>query len=408
MILALRAPKAESQTFSVLHDFTNGIDGGQPVTGLTVAGVDAFYGTARVGGHTDNGLVFRIANGGGGWVLTPLYNFQGGTDGANPFAPVVSGPDGRLYGTTENGGGGNCNGFGTGCGIIYALSPGPRVSGRSLDNWRAAILYRFQGGFDGADPFGALVFDSGGSIYGTTQIGGSSTHCLPQGVGCGTAYKLSGSGNSWTKAVIWSFGNGLDGIEPFNGLQFDNAGNLYGTTFTGGSSSNGTVFELSTSGLGWTESVLYNFTDTVDGGLPYTGVVVLPNGDLVTATADGGSGGGGTVVELTSSGMNRQFNLLYSLTNPAQGQCGPFGTLLMDSAGNLYGTTRCDGANSLGSVFELSPSGNSWTYRSLHDFSGSDGQNPYSSLVMDRNGNLFGTASAGGRYGYGVVFEITP
>ena len=114
------------------------------------------------------------------------------------------------------------------------------------------------------------------------------------------------------------------------------------------------------------------------------------------------------MVQLTKSGNSWQFNLLYSLTNPAEAECGPFGTLLMGSAGNLYGTTRCDGANRLGSVFELSPTQDGWVYSTLHDFSGSDGQNPYSSLVIDSDGNLFGTTLLGGQYGQGVVFEITP
>jgi uncharacterized repeat protein (TIGR03803 family) len=396
------------QTFSVIHDFTNGSDGGNPVTGLTVAGTDTFYGTARTGGSTNNGLVFKLSHRGSGWVLVPIYTFQGGMDGANPFAAAAIGPDGRLYGTTENGGGGNCSGFGSGCGTIYALAPSANASGNALGSWTETVLYRFQGGYDGADPFGMLVFDRAGNAYGTTQIGGSSTQCLPAGTGCGTAYELSGAGDNWAKTILWSFGHGFDGVEPFNGLQFDTSGNLYGTTFVGGTDQDGTIFELSPSGSDWTESVLYSVTDGTDGGLPYTAVIFDSQGNLITPTSDGGSGAGGTVVQLTKSGNSWQFNLLYSLTNPAEAECGPFGTLLMGSAGNLYGTTRCDGANRLGSVFELSPTQDGWVYSTLHDFSGSDGQNPYSSLVIDSDGNLFGTTLLGGQYGQGVVFEITP
>lgn len=406
--LLLSVPPCLAQTFTVLHNFTGGSDGGNPVTGLTIAGAGSFYGTARTGGNTNNGVVFKLSNRGSGWILTPIYNFKGRMDGANPFAAVVIGPDGRLYGTTENGGGGDCSGLGSGCGTIYSLAPSANSSGSALSSWTEAVLYRFQGGNDGADPFGSLVFDGAGNAYGTTQIGGSSSQCLPAGTGCGTAYELSGTGDNWTKTILWSFGHGLDGVEPFNGLAFDSSGNLYGTTFAGGTDQNGTIFELSLSGSDWTESVLYDFIDGTDGGLPYTGVVIDQHGDLITPTSDGGSGAGGTVVQLTKSGTSWQFSLLYSLTNPSGAECGPFGTLLMDSEGNLYGTTRCDGANRLGSVFELSPSGSGWTYRALHDFSGPDGQNPYSSLVLDSNGDLFGTTLSGGQYGQGVVFEIMP
>jgi uncharacterized repeat protein (TIGR03803 family) len=404
---------SQAQTFTVIHNFTGGNDGKGPVAGLTAAGPGAFYGTAREGGNMGSnclsngcGLVFKMAYRGAGWVLTPIYTFQGGTDGANPSARVIIGANG-LFGTTENGGGDACNGFAAGCGTIFELAPPPHVPANALGSWAENQLYRFAGGYDGADPYGDLTFDQTGNVYGTTQVGGSSNNCLPVGGGCGTAYKLSSSGSSWTKTILWSFGDGYDGVEPLNGLQFDTTGNLYGTTFTGGLYREGTVFELTPSGLGWTETVLYSFMGGSDGGLPYTGIILNQSGNLFAAASDSGSGGGGTLFELTKSGSSWSFNLLYSLGNPAGAECGPFGSLAMDAGGNLYGTTRCDGANQLGSVFELSPSGGGWTYRTLHDFSGGDGAYPYSTLVFDGSGNLYGTTYGGGVHGDGVVFEIT-
>ncbi len=415
LIALITAPTqpAQAQTFTVLHNFTGGQDGMYPIAGLTNAGPGEFYGTAWAGGTRGSncvsngcGVVFKVSYQGTGWVLTPIYRFQGGVDGANPSARVIVRPNGRLFGTTENGGGGDCSGFASGCGTIFSLAPPPYPDANSVATWTEDLLYQFEGGYDGGDPYGDLAFNQTGNIFGTTQIGGSSTHCYPPG--CGTAYELSHSGSSWTKTILWSFGDGYDGIEPFNGLQFDPAGDLYGTTFTGGTHEEGTVFELIPSGLGWTETVLYSFLGGSDGALPYTGVLVDRSGNLFAATSDGGSAGGGTVFELIKSGSGWTFNLLYSFGNPLQNECGPFGTLVEDNAGNFYGTTRCDGSNHMGSVFKLSRSGSGWLYSTLHDFNGSDGAHPYCTMALDSSGNLYGTTFQGGSYGVGVVFEITP
>jgi uncharacterized repeat protein (TIGR03803 family) len=198
---------------------------------------------------------------------------------------------------------------------------------------------------------------------------------------------------------------------PGSGLTMDHAGNLYGTTFNGGSHLFGSVYKLTPSGSGWIESDLYDFTSGADGSFPQAGVVLDREGNIYGATSAGGSGHGGTVFELANSNGNWIYNDLYSLTGPGGPRLvvGPIGNLVMDGAGNLYGTSISDGAHGYGAVFKLTPSNGRWTYTSLHDFTnGSDGGYPYSTLVLDPGGNLYGTASSGGAQGLGVVFEVTP
>ena len=171
----------------------------------------------------------------------------------------------------------------------------------------------------------------------------------------------------------------------------------------------GTVFELTyVPGIGWTEQVLYNFQNAGDGALPFGGLILDSSGNLYGSTRNGGSGGGGTVFELSPSGDTWTFKLLYSFSGVGI-PCGPVATLSMDSAGNLYGTTQCDGIYNNGSVFKLSNTENGWVHTSLHDFTGgTDGGDPVSNVSIDTDGTLYGTASGGGDHGYGVVWMIKP
>jgi uncharacterized repeat protein (TIGR03803 family) len=186
--------------------------------------------------------------------------------------------------------------------------------------------------------------------------------------------------------------------------------NLYGTTSVGGADGYGTVFELSPSKSGWKESILYNFQLQNDGGVPYGGLVFDHSGNLYGAATDGGAGGtngGGTVFELTHSAGGWQFNVLNSLSG--WGISGTFRNLLLDGSGNIYATTHCDGTYSAGTVYQLTKSGGVWTYVPLYTFTGgTDGLYSFSNLVLDSKGNLYGTTAEGGANGAGVVFKIKP
>ncbi len=392
VLMIVASPAAQAQTFNVLYNFTGGSDGANPHAGATMDEAGNLYGTTH-GGGAGYGTVYQLKHKGSGWTVNPLYSFTGGSDGAIPISTVVFGPDGALYSTTSFGG--------IGDGVLFKLRPSPTACKTALCTWSENVLYTFQGGSDGINPIG-LVLDQAGNIYGTTSGGGAYSN--------GTAYELTSSGSGWTEGILHSFGAASDGSVPYRSVMiFDSAGNLYGTTYFGGSNNSGTVFQLMPSGTGWVENVIYSFQGGSDGRYPYAGLVFDQSGNLYGATSDGGTGGGGTVFRLSPSGGGWSYSLLYSITGPAGDQCGPAWTLVMDGGGDLYGTTQCDGANNLGNVFKLTPSGGSWTYTSLHDFTGggNDGEFPLS-VILDTSGNLYGTTVVGGTKAEGVVWEITP
>ncbi len=400
--LMFGAQSAQAQTFTVLHAFTGGLDGSSPCAGLSMDQRGNLYGTTSAGGK-GYGAVFELSHRGSGWVFDPIYGFAGGAGGEGPTARVIIGSDGTLYGTTYAGGVSGCSG-GYGCGTVFNIRPSPTVCKTTLCSWVETVLYSFNGGSDGANPLlGDLIFDATGNLYGTTENGGG-VGC--SGNGCGTAFELSPVGRGWTEKVLYSFtGTGSDGANPFAGLTFDRGDvHLYGTTKFGGIASNGTVFQLSPDGSGWTETVVYSFQGPNDGYAPIGGVIFDPSGLLTGTTSSGGLNAGGIAFQLNSIYAE---NVLYNFVGPAGG--GSYGNLTADAAGNLYGTLYDDGAYGNGSVFKLSPSVNGWTFTDLHDFTGgADGLCPYGNVLSDAQGNLYGTAAAGGQYGYGVVWEITP
>jgi uncharacterized repeat protein (TIGR03803 family) len=396
-------PVAQAQTFSVLHNFTfTGPDGGAPIAGLTIdASGDHLYGTTQFGSGLTNpyGSVFDLTRSGSDWVTIPLHGLTYLTGGQS-FARVIIGPDGRLYGTTPLGGLGNE-------GVVFSLTPPPTTCAKAFDCWTETVLYDFcQGGtpcVDGGEPLSEVVFDRAGNLYGTTFIGGSS--------GLGAVYKLTPSGGAWTETVIYSFQDNGDGYQPYAGLIFDRAGNLYGATQEGsvdgdrqqGGCCNGTVFQLKAAGPPWTERTLHTFGGGSDGSAPIASLIFDGSGDLFGTTIAGGAGNGGTAFELSPSGDNWNYNQIYAFT----GTGGPAGSLVIDGLGNLYGTTTADGADGFGSAFRLTSFGGVWTYIPLHDFTGgSDGSNPFSNLVFDASGSLYGTTIGGGTNTWGVVFKI--
>ena len=395
LMIGLATP-ALPQNYQVIHTFTGEGDGGGPRAGLTPDGHGNFYGTTYFGGAHGYGTVFRMSPHGSSWIVSPLYSFTGGTDGANPAARVVFGPDGSLYGTTSSYAILN---------TVYNLRPAPTRQESALDGWTVKTLYQFQGVQDGAFPAGDVIFDSSGNLYGAVMLSGSGCY-----EGCGSIYELTPSGGEWTKSVTYAFQGGSDGESP-EGVLFDSSGNLFGTANQGGQHGEGTIFELTPSSGGWQETTLYAFSDTGNGGiLPEAGLIEDAAGNFYGSTSDG-PGESGVIFELSPSNGGWTYTVLYNL--PSQYEGGPAAPLAMDAAGNLYGTINgyCDGCP--GGIFELTPSQNGWTFTSLHDFTGgSDGAHPHSNVSIDANGNLFGTASEGGEDcsggTCGVVWEITP
>ncbi len=288
---------AWAQTYSIIHNFA-GADGTNPRAGLAIDGAGNLYGTNLDGGVLGHGTVYRLKNDGGTWSISTLYSFGGGSDGAAPRGPVTVAPDGSLYGTTNSGGQGACN-SGNGCGTVFHLRP-PVTARASF--WFETVLYRFTGADDGQLPYGFVTLDQAGSVYGTTQGGGTFFD--------GVVYKLTPSGGSWTQSVLWSFTGESDGAFPHDGVTFDGAGNLYGTVLAGGANGDGVVFQLVPDGSGWGENSLHSFTGGTDGSAPVAGVILRQLRQRLRRKHRAGTDNGGTAFELSSG--SRNFSLLYS------------------------------------------------------------------------------------------------
>ncbi len=407
VVIGLTLVSAQAQTFTVLHSFSGGEDGANPLAGVNIDRAGNLYGTASLGG-LGYGTVYKLAPHGSAWVLNPLYQFTGGSDGFYPEARVTIASDGTLFGATFYGGINQIacqQGDVQTCGTVFQLRPPASVCKTALCLWTETQIFlgnTFPSFF--FPTLGDLVFDHAGNLYGTALQGGNRG-------GSGGVFELTPSDGSWTESSILELGlAGTGGSDPFAGVILDSAGNLYGTTAGTFGVSNypyGTVYELSPSGSGWAVSLLYQFQNGSDGSFPKADLTMDAAGSLYGTTSNGGSGNGGTVFELTPTQGGWTFNLLYSLNGPP-GR-GPISPVLLDSAGNLYGTTIAGGAYQQGSVFKLTQSNGSWTYSTVYDFTnGSDGRSPYGHLIFDANGNLYGTAGWGGSSGNGVVWEITP
>jgi len=409
LILNFGCPQsAQGQTYRVLHMFTGGPDGAQPQAGLIMDRHGNLYGTARYGGYYGgncNGLgcgtVFELARSGSGWVLKSLHSFTETNDGADPVGALVFGPDGAFYGTTLYGGTNGCDGYG--CGTVFKVTP-PATICRSIScPWNETVLASFPGGAGGLFPYGGVVFDASGNIYGTTFQGGQQLLC--NGHGCGVVYELSRTNGTWIESVLYDF-TGANGAAPQAGLTFDASGNLYGTTVQGGAYDQGTVFTLTRSGSGWSGSTIHDFTGGPDGGGPLGNVIFDQAGNLFDTTVGGGGYYSGVAFELSPSagGWNETV-----LANFGGNSSYPNAPLLMGPDGSLYGVGYGEATSS---VFKLTPGSGGWTYTVLHDFGGR--VYPNGGLVLDSDGNLFGTTSIGGDdqcepyEGCGVIFEITP
>jgi uncharacterized repeat protein (TIGR03803 family) len=420
----------------VLYSFcpVHGCTAGEiPWSSLTSDAVGNLYGTTSGGGLRTKmcqanqkfgscGTAFELEQRADGkWMEKVLHRFNF-TDGANPLVGLIFDAEGNLYGTTANGGSGDCM---YGCGTVFELTP---VAG---GKWTEKVLHSFsKDGRDGEGPSGRLIFDASGNLYGTTYNGGSSG-CSE----CGTVFQLMpGANGKWTERVLHSF-KGVDGISPL-GLILDASGNLYGTAYLGGKGNGGgagTAFEL-TPGANdeWALKVLYTFCEEsgcADGAGPVAGLTFDAAGNLYGATVQGGNisgspcgnNGCGTVFRLTPhADGNWKETVLHRFAGQKDGwepQAGP----IFSPAGKLYGTTgvggseTCNRGYGCGTVFQLTPGNDGkWTEKVLHSFTGKDGDGPIGALTFDGAGNLYGTTLTGGTssncsdLGCGTVFKIMP
>jgi len=390
------SPSAGAQTFAVLYSFAGyPTDGAGPGAGLLMDASGNLYGTTAFGGNVNHtycaqagyvgwGTAFRLDTNG---VETVLHNFSG-PDGANPISNLIMDANGNLYGTTEYGGNTKvCTGTGfAGCGVVFKLSGG-----------KETVLHRFIDGIDGAWPWAGLITDASGAMYGTTYLGGKYQD--------GVVFKLVGK----KETVLHSFTGGKDGGLPTAGLTMDAKGNLYGTTTYGGDTECdypypcGLVFKLT----GTKETVLYAFKGSPDGDEPYASLVMDPEGNLYGTTAAGGTEySAGTVFKLSSSDRERVLHRFQVGVHVQHDGIQPVTALVRDAQGNLYGTTEEGGLNGDGVVYEIAADGKEKILHSFCSGDCSDGAYP-NDLIMDSQGNLYGTAAAGGAHGNGTIFKIT-
>jgi uncharacterized repeat protein (TIGR03803 family) len=385
----MNAPVVAQQE-EVLHNF-NSTDGSSPDAGVIFDRSGNLYGTTYSGGsHSCScGTVFELTRtAGGGWKEKVLHSFSHGTDGFGPAANLILDSAGNLYSTAAGGGSNSA-------GLVFELMPG------SGGAWTEKVLHNFTL----ADaPLSGLIFDSAGDLYGTGGAGG-----------VGVVYELiPGSGGVWTEKILYSFSdNGVDGFYPKGGLLLTAGGTLFGTTQYGGTSGYGTVYELKEIAGAWKEKVLYSFTNSgSDGEYPTANVVADSAGNLYGMTTGNVPPVGGSIFELVrGAGGSWTELVLHDFVKDGVDGIGPIGGLVFDASGNLYGTTEQGGTDDGGTVFELSPEGGgNWTETILHNFSKSatDGGYPEAGLVFDVRGNLYGTTAEGGADGMGTVFEVRP
>lgn len=354
-----------AQSYSVVHRFS-GPDGASPY-GLLIVGPNAdLYGMTRDGGANSDGVLYQVS----GTTERVLYSFRDNSDGINPVRGLIMDPSGNLYGTTPLGGS-------NGSGAVFKFG----TSGTE------SVIYSFTGGTDGEQPQSALTRDAEGNLYGTTVLGGKNNR--------GTVFRLRPDGALTT---LHSFSGGKDGEYPFAGMIRDGQGNLYGTTGGDGATNWGTVFEVTPAGH---EIVLYAFRGGADGGQPMGPVIRDTNGNIYGTTYQGGSGAG-VVFRINRFGGE---TVLYSFAGRTDG-ANPLGGLVMDAFGDLYGTTENGGTFNFGAIFEVTPKHREIILHSFGEIN-KDGKYPETGLAADTNGNMYGATYLGGT-GSGLVFKLIP
>jgi uncharacterized repeat protein (TIGR03803 family) len=410
LVALVFAPGAWAQSkFKTLYKFTSGADGNDPLASLILDQSGDLYGTTESGGGNLSycldgagcGTVFKLtSNTDGSWTESVLYTFcslANCSDGEGPQASLIFDHAGNLYGTTVGGGAYRA-------GTVFKLTP------NSDGRWTESVLHSFTG-TDGQSPQADVIFDQAGNLYGTTSEGGNLSYC--NGYGCGTVFKLAPNPDgSWTESMLHNF-TGTDGLSPHARVIFDQAGNLYGTTSYGGPYQGGSVFELTPNGDGsWTEKVLHSFCRNgcrrSDGSVPYAGLIFDRMGSLYGTTEMGGASNAGTVFKLaprSNGGWNEV--QLYQFTGGNDGWF-PMAGLSFDQAGHLYGTTEDGGYYGEGVVFKLAHSKSGWKEIVRHPFAKHPGGYSYAGVIVDAAGNLYGTTRTNNLTTFGTVFEITP
>lgn len=357
-------PNGHKQT-QYLYSFSGTTDGSGPNGRVIFDAKGNLYGVARSGGDltacggSGCGVVYELSPGSSGWTETVLYNFEGGNDGIGPDSIIFDGK-GNIFGLTVDGGGYSCPGSSQ-CGTVFELSP------NSSGGWTETVLHSFTGLADGSVPSGSLLLDGQGNLYGAASQGGNTVCTLLRG--CGTIFELSPGSSGWTFATIYSFDN-THGASPTGSLVMDGTGNIYGNAYAGARATSshcpygcGSTFKLAPSASGWNFSLLHSYSDGLDGANPYGGLLIDASGDLYGATNTGGS-------------------QAYGCSNGYEQGCGV--------------------------VFKISPAaGGKWIFDRLYTFQGYDGFLPYGDLLMDASGNLYGTTIMGDG-GYGNAYELTP
>jgi len=361
--------------FRVDHAF-NGVDGGMPTAALIQDSAGNLYGTTSAGG-SGLGVVFKLDTANN---ETVLHTFDG-PDGATPYGGLVRDGAGNLYGTTFAGGA-------SGLGTVFKVDTGGTET----------VLHSFAGGADGANPYAGLVMDRSGNLYGSTERGGS--------FGLGTVFKVDITS---TEIVLHSFaGYPSDGADPKAGVTLDDAGNVYGVTFSGGSGGEGAVFKLDTTNA---ETILYNFTGGADGGKPFGGLTRDPDGTLYGTAEVGGKKSGsrygcckGVLFTVSGAYGPASENVLYTFTGGKDGGTPASNLVLYNGA--LYGTTLSGGPGQKGTAFSVTIANGQETV--LHGFTGkADGGTPQAGLLINGAGVIYGTAQKGGRFKRGTVFQYS-
>ncbi len=369
---------------TVLGSF-NGTDSASPYGNLTADAAGNLFGMTNAGGSASYGTVFEMVKGASGYAAPVTLASFTGDNGADPYGSLIMDAAGDLFGATNTGG---ANSYGT----VFEM-----VKGAS--GYAAPVVLTSFTGTNGANPDGSLIMDAAGDLFGTTSAGGSGSD--------GTVFELVKGASGYAAPVTLGSFTGANGVNPLGSLLADAAGNLFGTAEAGGTNGDGTVFEVVKTASGYDAPVTIASFDGTDGASLYGSLIADAAGDLFGTTAQGGANGYGTVFELVkgASGFGAPVTLAsFTGDNGAY----PYGSLTIDAAGDLFGTTGTGGVSGYGTVFELVKGASGYGAPvTLTTFTGANGAYPYNSLITDAAGDLYGTTVEGGANGYGAVFELT-